>query len=145
MRAPGAAAAAVGQCPRGRTHSPPALVRLLGAAAAGVAVGTVLREEAPGRVGRPGGAPDAAPRLAGLPGSAGLRVAVNALLHRHGAGALRVLLRAPAPAQGCKREKPSEQQGKSLKSPTALPNPVIVYSLDVLSPHLRASTHYPLD
>lgn len=102
-RAAGAAALAVGQCrpaaARGasRTHSPPALVGLHGVAAAGVAVGTVLREEAPGSIGHIAGAPGAAPGLAGLLGSAGLRVAVNALLHSDAAGALLLLL-AQAPA-----------------------------------------------
>lgn len=86
------------QHPRRHTHSPPAFVRLLGVATPGVAEGTVLREEAPGSVGHLGGAPGTAPRLAGLLRSPRLRVAVNALLHRHGSGALRILLRAQAPA-----------------------------------------------
>lgn len=78
--------------PRSHRHSPPALVRLLDVPAAGVAVGAVLREEAPGSVGHIAGAPGAASCLAGLLRSAGLWVAVDALLHRHGAGALRILL-----------------------------------------------------
>lgn len=80
---------------------PPALGCQLGVPAQGVAVGTVLREEAPGSVGDVGGTPGAAPRLAGLLGSARLGVAVNALLH--GPGALLSL--AQAPAQGWAREK----------------------------------------
>lgn len=109
------------QRPRGRTHSPPASVRLLGVPTAGVAIGTVLGEEAPGSVGHIGGAPGAAPSLAGLLGRPGLRVAVDALLHGHGAGALRILLRAPAPAQGC-RERPPERQRTALKTPHSTAN-----------------------
>lgn len=85
---------------RGRSHAclPPASGRLLGVAAQGVAVGTVLGEEAPGSIGHVGGAPGAAPRLAGLAGRARLRVAVDALLHRHSPGTRPVRAWAEAPA-----------------------------------------------
>lgn len=78
---------------RGRSPAclPPAFGHLLGVAAQGVAVGTVLGEEAPGSVGHVGGAPGAAPHLAGLGGRGRLRVAVDTLLHWHSPGTLPVL------------------------------------------------------
>ena len=108
--------AAAPQAPR--TRLPPALVRLLGAPAQGVAVGTVLGEEAPGSIGHVGGAPGAAPRLAGLLGRVRLRVAVDALLHRHGAGTLLVPRRAEAPAQACARRETGRAAENNVKKPT---------------------------